>query len=179
MTSPTAIAGVGMGASAGGSLLGFLGAKQEGAAQSQMYQYQGGIAQLNKKIALQNADYAREVGEQESVRYGMKARFAEGKTKAAQGASGIDLGSGSSVDVRTSQHDIAQMDLATIRNNAARKAYGYEVEGVQDEAQSNLYGMAASNAEKAGNIKAMGSLISGVSSVSSKWLQGQSVGIYS
>ena len=174
MASPGVLAGVGAGAQAGGSLLSYFGAKREGAAQAGMYQYQSGIAQLNQKIAMQNRDYSLATGEQQAAEEGMKQRAIAGTTLARQGASGIDVGSGSSADVRTSQHDIATMDLATIRNNAARKAYGYTVEAAQDEAQSKLFDMAAVESKKAGDIKALGSLVSGVSGVSDKWLQYQS-----
>lgn len=177
MADPVTIAGIGMGAQAGGSLLSFLGAKREGAAQQQMFQYQSGIAQLNKKIALQNRDYALAVGEEEAGRYGMKARATAGTILARQGASGIDVGGKSSTDVRAGQHQIAEMDLATIRNNAARRAYGYTTEAAMDDAQSGLYEMAGSNAKQASKIKAAGSLISGVAGVSDKWLQAKSVGL--
>ena len=72
---------------------------------------------------------------------------------------------------------IAGMDLATIRNNAARKAYGYTVEAAQDTAQAGLYTMAGVNAKQAADIKATGSLISGVTGVADKWLQASSMGL--
>ena len=174
MADPATLALASGGAQAGGSLLSAFGAKQEGAAQAGMYQYQAGIAQLNQKIALQNRDYALATGEQQAAEEGMKQRAIAGKTKAAQGASGIDVGSGSSVDVQTSEAKIAGMDLATIRNNAARKAYGYTVEAAQDTAQAGLYQTAATDVKQAANIKAMGSLISGAGGVADKWLQFQS-----
>ena len=174
MADPATLALASGGAQAGGSLLSAFGAKQEGAAQAGMFQYQAGIAQLNQKIALQNRDYSLATGEQQAAQEGMKQRAIAGRTKAVQGASGIDMGSGSSVDVQTSEAKIAGMDLATIRNNAARKAYGFTVEAAQDTAQAGLDTMAASNVKQAANIKAMGSLISGVGGVADKWLQYQS-----
>ena len=171
------VAGVGMVSSGVGSLLSYFGAKQEGTATQAMYNYQAGIAQLNQKIALQNRDYSLATGEQQAAQEGMKQRAIAGRTKAVQGASGIDVGSGSSVDVQTSEAKIAGMDLATIRNNAARKAYGYTVEAAQDTAQAGLYTMAGVNAKQAADIKATGSLISGVTGVADKWLQASSMGL--
>ena len=173
MASPGVLAGVGAGAQAGGSLLSYFGAKQEGAAQAGMYQYQAGIAQLNQKIALQNRDYSLATGEQQAAEEGMKQRAIAGKTKAAQGASGIDVGSGSSVDVQTSEAKIAGIDLATIRDNAARKAYGYSVEATQDDAQAGLDKLAAADVTQASKTKMLGSLISGAGGVADKWLQYQ------
>lgn len=174
MVAPLAIA-----ATVGGSLINAYGAMQQGAAQSQMYQYRSGIAQLNKQIALQNKDYSLATGETEAMRYGMAARARLGAIRSGSGASNIDVGSGSKADVQTSQQTVAGIDMSQIRTNAARRAYGFEVEATTDEAQSQLYTKAASYAAAAGRIKALGSLISGTASVSDKWLQGKSVGLFS
>lgn len=171
MVAPAALATISMGASAAGAGISAYGALQSGQAQSQMYQYQAGIAQLNKQIALQNADYAVATGETQARDYGMGAAQKFGAIRAAQGASGIDVGSGSTQDVQKGQKLATSIDLGTIRQNAARVAYGYETGAAQDEAQSRLYGMASKDAESAGRIKALGSLISGAASVSDKWLQ--------
>lgn len=164
--------------SAGGSLLGAFGAQQGGQAQGRMLAYQAGVAGLNRKIALQNRDYALATGETEAQRYGMQAAHRMGAIRAGIGASGIDIGSGSKAQVQEGQQLVTGIDLAQIRNNAARKAYGFEVEATQDAAQSGLYTAAAQEAVKAGNIKALGSLVSGAGSVASKWYQGSSAGLF-
>ena|SRR5882757_386847 len=179
MADPLTIAGIGMGASAAGSILGAFGAEQGGQAQSQMYQYQAAIAQMNSKIAKQNADYTRAVGEVQAQQSGMKTRAQVGQTVATQGASGLDVNKGSNVAVRQSETEIGQYEQTVIRSNAAKKAYGYEVEAASDTAQANLDTMAASQAEKAGDIGALSSLLGGASSVSSKWLQGRQIGLFS
>lgn len=178
MADPATIGMVGMAASAGGSILGAVGAKQKAAAQSQMYTYQAGIADLNRRIALDNRDYAVYSGGEDAKRFGMKSAQAAGTIKATQGASGIDVGSGSKLDVQQSQKTVSDLDMATIRNNAARKAYGYEVEATTQQMQSDMYRSAASNSLEAGNIAAAGSLISGAASVSDKWLAGNKQGLY-
>ena len=169
MADPLSIASMGM--SAVGAGINAFGAIQSGAAQSQMYQYQAGVAETNQKIALQNRDYALNAGETEAVRYGMGAAQRGAQIKTGMSTSGMDIGSGSKADVQSSQQIVSGMDLGQIRNNAARKAYGYEVEAAQDTAQAGLYTRAASDAESAGGIKAFGSLVSGAGSVADKWLQ--------
>ena len=152
--------------------------------QSQMYMYQAGIAQLNERIALQNRDYALAAGETEAGMYGMKARQQGGAIKAGQAASGLDVNSGSAVDVQRSQKQVADMDMAQIRNNAARAAYGYAVESKNQKAQGAMYTAASRNsteaaalAKQSGAIDAKASLVSGASSVASKWLQAGQMGI--
>lgn len=171
MADPVTLATVSMGASAAGGLTSAFGGYESGQAASQMYGYQSAVAQLNSKIALQNRDYALATGEQQAQSYGTGAAQRFGAIRAAQGASGVDVGSGSSLDVQAGQRRATAIDLNTIRTNAARVAYGYEVQSTQDKAQSQLYDMASSDAAKAGGIKALGSLISGAGSVSDKWLQ--------
>lgn len=178
MADPFTLVAVSTAATAGGSLLSAFGASRAGEAQSQMYQYQAGISQLKQKIDLQNRDYALAVGETEASRYGMQARQRMGAIRAGEGASGIDVGSGSKAEVQEGQQTVTDIDMAQIRNNAARRAYGFEVEATSDAAEAGLYTRAASDASKAGKIKALGSLISGTASVADKWLQGSSTGLF-
>ena len=177
MADPGTLAVIGMASSAAGGLLGASSAEASGAAQSRTYAYQAGVAQMNKRIALQNRDYAIESGEQEAGQFGLKARQVAGAIRARQGSSNLDVNQGSAVDVQQSNAAVARMDLATIRNNAARVAYGYEVEAANASAQSDLYNMAAKDARKAGHMNAIASLIGGVSSVSSKWQQSKQFGM--
>jgi len=176
MAAPLAI--FSMGSSALGGIMGAIGAKKTAAAQADMYNYQAGVAQYNKQIAIQNENYSFASGEQEAGRYGMKAAQQAGQIRAQQGASGVDVNSGSAAAVQESQHTVAQIDMGTIRQNAARQAYGYAVEAQGQQFQSDLYGMAAKNVKAAGNINAISSLLSGASSVSSKWLQASQAGIF-
>lgn len=178
MADPATLAIVGMGASAAGSLTSAFGSLQSGDASAGMYAYQSGMAQQRAKIARENRDYALATGEKEAARYGMGAGQRMGTITARQGASGIDIGSASSVDVRKSQQLVTEIDLATIRNNAARKAYGYELEAWGGEEQAKMYTKAGEGAREAGKIGAMSSILGGISSVSSKWLQGSSAGLF-
>lgn len=161
---PEAIASVGMGSSAAGGVLNFIGAGQKAQAESSMYKYKAAIA-------LKNRDYALQAGENEAMRFGLKSQQQQGAIRAQQGASGVSVNSGSAVDVQRSAADLARMDMATIRANAAREAFGYE-------SQAKMYSRAAKDTQRAGILAQMGSLVSGVSSVSSKWLEGQRMGIW-
>lgn len=178
MASPAILAGIGIGGSALGGILGAYGAKQSAEAQSQTYMYQAGIAEYNKKIALQNRDYAYAAGEKEAVRYGFRARQQLGSITAGLGASGFKVDTGSAADVARSQRDVALIDQATIRDNAARVAYGYATQAEGQGLQAGLYTKAAADTRKAGKINMLSSLLSGATSVSSKWLQGNQVGIF-
>lgn len=178
MADPSTLAMISMGASAGGSILSAFGAGQKGEAEAAMYNYKAGIAEMNRKIALQNADYERATGETQAQISGMKTRAQVGETAAAQASSGLDINRGSAADVRASETEIGQYNEAIIRGNAARRAFAYETEAAQDQAQSQLYKMSAESSKKAGGLGVLGSLLSGGTSVSDKWLAGKSKGLW-
>lgn len=178
MTSPV-IASASLGSSIFGGILSAKGKSDEYTSAAKQYDYQAGIALVNRDIALQNENYAYRAGESDALAYGLKAAKRAGEIKAGQGASGIDVGSESSVAVRKGQQEIAKLDLVTIRANAARTAYGYKADAVQYANQADLYKLAASDTRKAGKTAVLGSLVSTASSVSDKWLKGKTVGLYS
>lgn len=178
MTTPTNIGTAGLGATAAGGAISAFGAYEQGQSQSQMYGYQAQVAQINSKIALQNADYARMQGEQQSVIEGRKGAQQLGAIRAAQGASGLSVGGGSNAQVQASQKSTTALDLDQIRSNAAKTAYNFDVQSTEDINQAGLYSAASKNAATAGDIGALGSIIGGAGSVSSKWLSGQQQGLW-
>jgi hypothetical protein len=227
MANPMAM--VGMGASALGGVFGAMGAEtsakgqqlgiqgqilntvggifnlqtqaQQYGYQANISDYQAGVAKVNKQIAEQNAAYAMSVGDVEAEMEGMKTRAGISQMWVHEGSSGIDVNSASFQDVRKSMTGIGQYSEAMIRANAAKVAYGYDVEAMQDEAQAGLYTYTAgvqrtqaanfmsaaglaeqaiplqqqaySLAGTAGDIGAVSSLLGGVGSVASKWMNWQ------
>lgn len=170
---------VGLGATLAGGMLSAAGNMQQGAAEQQMYNYRAQVARINADIDRQNAAWSRTKGEVEATQYGMKAAQQRGAIQVAQAASGLDVNSGSNKDVQNSQEKIKNMDLSTIRSNAAKVAYDYETKATMDENQASLDVMAGQNAKTAGNIKAFSSILGTVGTVSSKWQQGSSTGLWS
>lgn len=169
MADPFTWAAIGL-TVAGGAVTAY-GQYSSGQAQDKAYQYKAGVAQLNQQVAKQNADYYRKAGEVEAEKSGFASRWREGNIKAGQGASNIDVNSGTSSMVQDSQKEIGRWDQATIRSNAARRAYGAEVEGINYSAQANIDRMAGANAARAGGISAVGTLLGTAGSVAGKWTQ--------
>lgn len=154
------------------------GAAYSGAASSAAYQYQAGVAQMNSQIAKQNAAYETALGEQQAQMSGMKSRSLISQTRAMQGAGGLDVQSGSNAQVRDSAAQLAQYDQAVIRNNAARRAYGAEVEATQFDAQAALDRMSASTSLTAGYLGAASSILGAGSSFATKWMWGRERGMF-
>lgn len=170
------LASIGM--SAAGGLMGAGGAMAEGEANAEMYGFKAGLARRNAEIAKENADYTRWSGEYDRMRYGMKAGAERSAIRTQRAASGFDVNTGSNADIEASHVMVSDMDMAMIHNNAARKAYGYEMQAEQELAQANIYDRAGRNAKTAAKYKAASTLIAGASSVSNKWLDGSRTGIF-
>lgn len=178
MADPVTLGTIAVVGAAGGGIMKSIGSFLGGEAKSDMYNYQASIAEVNKKIALQNADYAIKAGEAGAQREGMKGRYEFGALKTGRAASGFQVGTGSNAKVLESKEAIDTYNQSVVRSNAAKQAYGYKVDAMTAGSQAQLYKMAASNAETEGIIGGIGSLVSGAGAVSDKWLAGQQAGIF-
>lgn len=228
MADPATMGGISIGSSVLGGIFGAKGAANNAEAQklgiqgqmlqtmgqafgfevqAQQYEYaaniakyQAGVAEINRDIAKGNATYSRDAGEVEAQQAGMKSRADLGEMTAAQGASGLDVNVGSAGRVRESMIELGSYNQALIRSSAAKKAYGYEVEATQDQAQADIYRytgkmnedqaanaltaadmtrkalplqqQAMGLAEESGTIGILGSLVGASGSVANKWLKG-------
>lgn len=178
MDPASGMAGVGMGTSALGGLVSAYGQLKAGDASQKMYQYKAGLAQINQTLATQNADYTRKVGEVQAGESGMRSRFQMGKIVTGQAGSGIDINSGTGVNVRQGQTLIAQEDQSIIRANAARKAYGYDVEAAKEGSEATVDIVAGDEAKSASKIAALSSILGSASSVATKWSTASQYGLY-
>jgi hypothetical protein len=133
---------------------------------------------MNAEINQRNAQNVLETGDQELLSLGRRQAQQMGQIKAAQAASGLDMNSGTAVAVRESQEMLNREDQQRLASQIARKSYAYRVAAASDLAQAALYDSAAINARKEGKLGALTSLISGATSVSSKWLQASQYGVY-
>ncbi len=174
MADPFTWAAIGVGASALGGATSAYGSLQKGAADKAMYNYQAGVAQLNQKIALQNASYAQEAGGSAAYQSGLKTAATVAQQKVDQSASGFDVAGGSATGVRQSTTALGVYDQNLIRTNFAKKAYGFEVEAATKGAEAGADVIAGQQAKKAGDIGAVASILGTAGSVSSKWLQASS-----
>lgn len=172
------LANIGTGAAVGGGLLSAFSNIFGGSAEASKFRYQAGMARMNAAINKQNADYERIIGEREAARSGMKTAFQVSNIRSGEAAHGGLVDSGSNADVVESQHAVGALDMATIRNSAARRAYGYEVKAAEDESSAKMFEMGATNAKTAGWIKAAGSILGTGGSVADKWLTAKMYGLY-
>lgn len=168
---PSTIQMLSTAASGVGAVTGAIGSLRGGQANADASMYQAAVARNNQLVAERNAQYALEAGRSAESNQRQKTAQMIGAQRAAMAANGIDIGSGSALNLQSDTGAIGELDALTIRNNAARQAYNYEAQAADFSANSSLMRMKASNDKKAGNIGAFSSLVGGASSVSDKWLR--------
>lgn len=152
-----------------GAAVSAVGTVASAEAQGNAASYQAVVAKNNQQTALQNAQYAEEAGEAQAQATSLKGAATAGKIKAAQAASGVNVNSGSAVNVRESQRETAELDTETVLNNAELQAYGYRANATNYGAEAELEQNEAEEAPVAGALGATGNLLSAASGISNKW----------
>lgn len=158
-----AVAGI---AGAGVSALGTISG---GEAQSANASYQAQVALNNQTIADQNANYAVEAGEVSASNQSLKNAAQFGRLKTSMAANGVDINSGSAVDVEKSARIEGDTAAATTLSNAELQAYGYRTQAANFGAEAGLETTEAGEATTGAEIGAAGGLLSSASGVASKW----------
>ena len=129
---------IGTVASLGAAGIGALGSIEQSKASAASAGYNAQVAQQNAQIATQNASFAGSQGQQEEGASGAQTKARIAATLANQGASGVDVNTGSDVNVRESEAKLGMLNALTIRSNAAKSAYGYQTQSVSDTGQAAL-----------------------------------------
>lgn len=145
------------------------GSVMQGQAAQQQAEYQAAVARQNQQIANQYADQELQKGNAEYENQERKTRAAIGSQLAGQGASGLDVNSGSLVDIRSSTAELGKLDSLTTYNNAEKSSYGYKVKATSFANEAQLYDQKGDNAAMAGWIGAGSSLLGGATSFADKW----------
>jgi hypothetical protein len=159
----------------GGSLLGGAltagGTLESGFASSHAADYAAQVAANNAIIARQNAKFSLESGEAQAAATSLKGASQSGRIKSAQAASGVDVNTGSAVDVQASQRELNKLDTETTLHKGQLAAYGYRTQATNYDAEAALKRGEASQDITGAEIGAAGSLIGGASGTAFKWSQ--------
>lgn len=105
--------------------------------QAEAGDYNAALAEQNAKVAGIQAQDALTRGTAEESRYRGQVSKLMGRQRAAIGSSGIEA-SGSALDILADTARTGELDALTIRNNAAREAWGYRVQAVNSRAQGKI-----------------------------------------
>lgn len=164
-------------ATVGSGVLAAGGAIKQGRAQKAQDNYQAAVDRNNATIAGWQADDAQRRGHIEEQRQRLATSRLAGAQRAGMASNGVEITSGSPLDVLTDTAMLGELDALTIRSNAEREAYGARVQGSNLMAQSSLTRMAGRNAQTAGYISAAGSLLSTAGTATDRYAQYRRYGI--
>lgn len=136
------------------------GAIKQGQAAKKQAAYQSQVERNNAQIAGWQAEDATKRGAIAEQRQRLATSRLAGAQRAGMASSGVELTSGSPLDVLGDTSMLGELDALTIRSNAEREAYGFRAQGQNLQAQSALTQMAGRDAVQASYIGAGSSLLS-------------------
>lgn len=150
MCDPVTMTVVAIGATVASTGVAMYSAHQQG-------EYAAKTAEYNAKVQQQQAQQAIDAGVTEEQQQRQKVRQIVAAQRADMATSGAVVDSGSFGDVLDTTVKTGEMDALTIRSNALRRAWGYNV-------GADLSKSEASMARTTGNLNMTGSLLTGASS---------------
>ena len=161
-----AVAAIGIGLMQGAAAAG------EAEAIEQQTRFEQNRLAFNKKIAEINAQDAIDRGEEQVADFSKEAARMKGAQRAALAAQGINVDTSTAAAIQYETDKQVDTDIARIRNNAWREAWGYKIEATSIGTQSQLTGLAGKNQARstlaAGGLQAAGSIVQGISSFMKK-----------
>lgn len=152
-----------------GAVTSAAGAVYGGLSTADAAHYQSQVAQNNAIEEARNARLAEQAGNANAETTGIKGAEQLGEIKTAQAANNVDVNTGSTVDVQSSQREENQLTTENVLNNANLQAYGYRTQQTSFESQSALDTEEAETAPVGADLAAGGSILSNASSIGFKW----------
>lgn len=135
----------------GGTALSAFSNMKAGSEQKKMFERNAGFAEW------QAAD-ATTRGQVNETRQRQSTEQVIGAQRTSLATQGVDVNSGSSLDVQADASYLGELDALTIRSNAAKESYGYKV-------QAEDYRKRGQYAKQEGDMNAVQSIIGGGSSL--------------
>lgn len=121
------------------------GAVAQSSAMRAQASYQAKLGEINSRLANWQAQDAFARGGYEGNRAILKGNEVANEARGAQAAGGIDVNSGSALDVQNRSRTVGAMDALTIANNATREAFGYKVNAINSTASGQFAASSAQN----------------------------------
>lgn len=137
---------------------------QQGNAQAAASRYNANISEMNAGIADRQARDALERGKIEEQKKRADSARLIGAQTSAFAANGVDLAFGSPLDTISGTAALAEIDALTIRSNANREAYDYDVQGANLRGKANLQRAEAKSAKTGSLLAAGGTILGGAAS---------------
>ncbi|WP_186425096.1 virion core protein, T7 gp14 family [Cupriavidus metallidurans] len=137
---------------------------------------QADIADINARTAESTAESALYQGQQQEISQRLKTAQLKSSQRTAMAANGIDLGSGSAVNVLTSTDTMGEIDANTIAANAVRSAFGYRTQATNFQNDALMKRTTASGISPI--TSAASTLLTGAGQVAGSWYKLKKAGAF-
>ena len=154
---------------AGGALMGTIGSYNQSKASKASFEYQAAVERNNAVLAQQQSADAIRRGQSAEGNARLRAAQTMGAQRARLAANGVALDEGSALNLLQDTEYMSGVDALTIRDNAAREAWGFQVQGQNATNNAQLLATRAGNERPALSLAA--GLLSGAGSVADGWMR--------
>jgi hypothetical protein len=113
--------------SAAGALASFTGQRNANRAAEMRGEFEAGLLETQAGMLGESALDVERRADIEVGRHRAAARRLKGAQRASMAAQGLDLASGSAAAIQEETEFLSELDALTIKNDAAREAWGYRV----------------------------------------------------
>jgi hypothetical protein len=153
-----------------GTVLGAVGEREQGQQEAEAARYQASIYRYNAGLARKAAADRLYRGRREVQARQYQREQEAGETTATYAARGVKVNQDVALAAVLETIRLSKLDEITLADNAKREALAIRQQGQNYESYANLTEAQGANAAKAGNIRALGTLIGGAGAVASKWM---------
>lgn len=154
---------------AGQATTGFISQRKQASATLAQGRYAQAQFNTNADIEREQAQAASDAGFMKETQSRIATRRLEGAQRAGAAAGGINTDSGSAEQVRESTAELGELDALTIRYNAAREAWGHDVQAA-DFVNRGAYAMtAARNQASALDAQSWMTLLTGAGQIGGEY----------
>lgn len=145
------------------------GSIMQGRSQAAMSNYNAQVLENNAQVAEMKAEDARIRGEASAQEIRRKGNALSAEQAAGYAANNLSLDSDALAALDFDTQVAVQADSMTIRENAAREAFGHKVDAQNSRTQARLERLRGKQAKRAGVIGAFNTALSGASKVRQRW----------
>ena len=169
MCSPSLAGNAGVGMQAAGAGMSAASTYYGAVMQKSALNFQADIANINARMSEVSAKQELERGSFQEKQVRLQSENLKSSQRAAMAANGIMLGEGTAADIIKSTDYMTEMDVDTVRANAARAAFGYRTQGMNYRAQA---GAARAGADGVSPwLQTSASLLGSAGNVATSWYQ--------
>lgn len=146
-----------------------LQARQQAKAIERQGEFQAAILRNNQRLAEAAARDAEKRGRLAAQQKRIETGLSAGRQQAILAANGLSLNTGTAIDILGDTHRFGELDALTIINNSQREAFQFRSQGQNFGQEAALVQAQGQNQASALRSSTIGTVLSGVGSVASKW----------